>query len=119
MSIMWSSDQNAASENVLGAVGCAVVEDTAVAVGIGSLPDPITDIADDFWFLFQGLHSRISIRGTDGMTEPAGHILEVDSKAMRKLPTGKSMIVVVGNNSSTAGAIIQATIRVYTTLARA
>jgi len=119
VSVLYSSDQNAASESSLGALGAAVMEDTAIAVGAASLPDPVSDVADDYWLMFQGLHTRISVRGTDGQVEPAGFIAEIDSKAMRKLPTGKSLVFIVANSSATAGALIQLTIRVYTTLARA
>ena len=115
MSVMYSSDQNAASENSIGAVGAAVMEDTAIAVGAGSLPDPVSDVADDMWLMYQGLHTRISVRGTDGLVEPAGHIVEIDSKAMRKVSIGKSLVFIVANADSTFGAIIQATIRVYST----
>ena len=119
MSVLYSSDQNSASEASLGAVAAGVFEDTAIAVGIGSLPDPITDVADDFWLMFQGLHTRISFVTGGGLVEPAGMVVEIDSKAMRKLPTGKSLAFIVGNASATFGALIQTTIRVYSTLARA
>ncbi len=116
MSVLYSSDQNTASEGSLGAVGAAVLEDTALGVGVASLPDPITDIQDDIWVMFQGLHTRISIRGTAGIQEPAGSHYEIDSKAMRKLPPGKKLAFIVANKDATFGALIQCTIRVYATL---
>jgi hypothetical protein len=119
MSVLYSSDQNAASETSLGAVGAGVFEDTAIGVGIGSLPDPVTDVGDDFWLMFQGLHTRISFVSGGGLVEPAGMSVEIDSKAMRKLPVGKLLAFIVGNESASFGALIQATIRVYSTLARA
>ncbi len=115
MSVLYSSDQNAASETSLGAVGAAVVEATAVGIGITALPDPITDIQDDIWVMFQGLHTRISFVSGGGLVEPAGMSVEIDSKAMRKLPPGKVLVFVVANESSSFGALIQATIRVYAT----
>ena len=119
VSLMFSSDQNAASENVIGAIGMGVFNDTTIAAGVAGLPDPVTDVSDDVWFLFQGLHSRISVRGTDGLVEPAGSIIEVDSKAMRKLPNGRSLALVVANADAVFGSLIQCTIRLYTTIARA
>ncbi len=119
ISALYSSDQNAASETTLGALGVGVFSDTAIALGIGSLPDPITDVGDDVWMLFQGMHTRISFVSGGGLVEPAGTLYEIDSKAMRKLPNGKSLAVIVGNESSSFGALLQVTIRIYTTLARA
>ncbi len=119
MSLLYSSDQNAGSESTLGAVGAAVLEDTAIAVGIASLPDPVTDVADDFWLMYQGLHTRISFVSGGGLVEPAGMVVEIDSKAMRKLPTGKSLAFIIANGDASFGALVQSTIRVYSTLARA
>ncbi len=117
MSVLYSSDQNTASEASLGAVGAAVMEDTAIAVGVASLPDPITDVQDDVWLMFQGLHTRISVSaGAGAIMEPAGSAYEIDSKAMRKLPPGKSLVFIVANQSSSFAALIQCTIRVYATL---
>ena len=116
MSVLYSSDQNTASETSLGAVGAAVVEATAVTVGVTALPDPITDIQDDIWVMFQGLHTRISFVTGGGLVEPAGMGVEIDSKAMRKLPPGKALVFIVANESASFGALIQCTIRVYATL---
>ena len=44
------SDQTAATEDQLGAIGMAVVSDQAVAVGVTAVPTPITDMGSDLWF---------------------------------------------------------------------
>ena len=118
VSLLYSSDQNIASEASLGAVGFGVFSDTAVAVGIASLPDPVTDIDDDIWFLFQGLHTRFSFSTGGGIAEPAGSLFEIDSKAMRKLPEGKTAGLIVVNNDATFGAVCQLTVRLYSTLSK-
>jgi len=45
------SDQVAADEFILGAVGGMVVRETARAGGVGNVPTPITEVDDDGWFL--------------------------------------------------------------------
>ena len=118
ISALYSSDQTAAGESTAGALGCAVLENTAITVGIGSLPDPVTDVDEDIWFVFQGLHSRFATTGA-GIAETAGSLYEIDSKAMRKVPQGKSVALIVANQSAVAGALIQLTVRIYSTMTRA
>ena len=45
------TDQVAADELVLGALGMAVVSDQAVAIGVTAVPTPITDMGSDLWFV--------------------------------------------------------------------
>jgi len=118
MSLLWSSDQKAAEENPIGAIGAAVLGDTAIAVGVTSLPDPVTDVQDDNWMLFQGLHTRFSFVSAAGFEGTNGMLYEIDSKAMRKLPEGTSLAFIAATGS-THGAFLQCIIRVYTTQARA
>ena len=51
-SIYVASDQTAANEAQLGAFGLILVTDQALSVGITAIPDPITDINDDGWFVY-------------------------------------------------------------------
>ncbi len=119
ISLLFSSDQNVASENVVGAIGAGVFTDHAIAIGAASLPDPVTDVGDDIWFMFQGLHSRFSFSAGGGIAETAGSLYEIDSKAMRKVPNGKSVAIIIANASATAGAVVQLTTRIYSTITRA
>ena len=115
MTVMWSSDQRAVTETPQGAIGAAVMDNTAIAAGVASLSDPVTDIDDDIWFVFQGLVSLVGVNSAIGFQEPALSQYEIDSKAMRKVPAGKSMVVIAANASS-VGARVGAIIRVYTKL---
>ncbi len=117
MSVMWSSDQVAATESPIGAIGIGIFTDISVVAGVASLPDPITEINDDLWFLFQGLHSKFSFISAVGFQEPSGSVYEIDSKAMRSLPEGRQAGVVVGN-ASASGARISMIMRQYFTVAR-
>jgi len=118
ISVLYSSDQNVGSEATLGVIGMGVFNDTAIAVGVGSLPDPATDVNDDVWFLFQGMHTRFSFSAGGGIAEPAGSSYEISSKGMRKIPEGKSACIIVVNNSPTFGAVCQLTARLYSTDSR-
>jgi len=46
------TDQAAAGEDQIGALGMIRVTDRAIAAGIASIPGPMTDGDDDGWFLW-------------------------------------------------------------------
>ena len=117
-SIFPHSDQNVATETVLGAIGFGVFDDTALGVGVASISDPITDVSDDFWFSYTTLHVRFVFRTAVGADSQVGPVEIVDSKAMRKVPLGKSVGVVVANSNATFGMAIQVIIRVYSMQSR-
>ena len=115
LQVSWSTDQSAAIEQPFGAIGMAILNDTAIAVGVASLPDPITDIEDDIWYLFQPL----TVKLREGTAAILDRVWDVDSKAMRKLPEGKSAALIIANGDATVGATAQVTFRTYATLANA
>ena len=89
-----ASDQAAAIETQIAAVGMAVVSDEAVAVGITAVPTLITESASSLWFLHQYLmadESNLTDRTRGQFT------IRVDSKAMRKVEIGQDIIVVIEN----------------------
>ena len=95
--IMVQSDQTASDEEQFGAVGMCVVSDLAIAAGIGSIPDPVSDEASELWFLHQAFMASM-IGGTEfGIRSTT---FEFDSRAMRKVDDSKSIVVVVENISS-------------------
>ncbi len=112
------SDQLAASEFPVGALGAGTFTNIAIAAGVASLPDPITEIDDDVWFLFQGLASGFEFGDATGFSSPAGVGFEIDSKAMRKLPDGRS-IGFIAANLGAAAFRLSLVIRLYVTAARA
>ena len=56
--ISVTSDQTSTIEEQLGAFGLILVTDTALAVGITAMPDPVTDVGDDGWFAYQAFAQR-------------------------------------------------------------
>ena len=100
--MMISSDQAAATEKQVAAIGMGVFSDESIAAGVASVPTPITEMASDFWFFYQLLMARES-RLTD-LSQPA-EVFETDSKAMRKVDVGQDLGI-IGEFSSQGGGVV-------------
>ena len=83
-----------------GAVGSYVANDTAVAAGIASLADPVTDVGDDVWFWYQSFGGNAGLSGSAGAQ--AAQTVPIDNKAMRRVASGTSVVFVVANASAAA-----------------
>ncbi len=97
--ILVSTDQIAADEEPQMILGMGVFSDTAVAAGIASLPDPITN-ADGDWFVFEDVPFGFK-KNADGNTVWSSY--RFDSKAMRKVGLDEDSALVVANNSAADG----------------
>ena len=93
------TDQLAADELQVGAIGGCVVSDQAVGIGVTAVPTPETDAASDFWFLHQWLISDFALASSIGFDADAGHIYTIDSKAMRKVNEDEDIIFVIEGGS--------------------
>ena len=96
------TDQLAASEFQVGALGMAVVSDQAAAAGVGSIPTPVTDDDSDLWFVHKWLMNSFAFGSAIGFQSQAGKVYEIDSKAMRKVNDGED-VVLVGEGEFTQG----------------
>ena len=114
-SFFVSSDQSAATESPHGAVAMGLFDDVAIAAGVASLPDPITNIDDSLWVMYKAIHARFVFGFAVGFREPAGTVFEVDGKGMRKVREGKSLGLIVANGHTTQGLSIQTNIRAFFT----
>ena len=83
----------AAGDGFFGACGIGIVTDEAFAAGITAVPGPLTDEGDELWMW----HSYFDVRSitatiADGVNA-AGVValLPIDSKAMRKIPSGNTV----------------------------
>ena len=96
---MVVSDQAAAIEKQIGALGMAVVSDQAVAVGVTAVPTPITDLGSDLWFL-----NEIFMADESNLTDrtKGGTVAAIDSKAMRKVDVGQDLVIVGELSSATS-----------------
>ncbi len=98
-----ASDQVAATENQIGAVGAYTADDTAAGVGISALSDPVTDVSDDIWVWHQAISQKCIVLTAVGADGQWATQYEVDNKAMRRLPPGKSLVFIAANaHASTA-----------------
>ncbi len=93
------SDQAAAFESQVGAVGFAVVSDQAVAVGITAVPTPITDLESDLWFVHE-IYMQSSASVVEGQV---GFRYTIDSKAMRKVEDGQDVVVLAELDNQGSG----------------
>ena len=94
--IAIASDQSAADEEQLGALGICVVTDRAITVGITAVLDPVTEADDDFWLLYVPFAQRTNL----ALTGPSSVWYPFDSKGKRVLHNGYSLAVVVANASA-------------------
>mgnify|MGYP000061349829 CR=1 FL=1 len=97
---MWvQSDQSAAVENQLGALGCFLANDNAISVGATALLAPVTDRDDDAWFFWQGFTQSSDLGGD----APTGYMYHQDSKVRRRMESGRSVAFMVENASASNG----------------
>ena len=97
------SDQQAATEDQLGAVGMHICNDSAVAVGATAMLGPITDQSDDAWFLWHPIVQRFRFGSNIGFDGSDGHLYLIDSRAQRKLQEGQSAVLMIENASAVFG----------------
>ena len=105
--ISVKSDQTTAPENIVGAVGFAVVSDEAFTAGVASIPTPYTDSDSELWFMHQFFtygyeFVQIDATGVQINTDVFGN-WSFDSKAMRKMESGQTLVIVVENGSASSG----------------
>jgi len=79
-----------------------VVTNNALAVGITAVPGPVTDVADDGWFVYQPfLYETIELTAVGSRLGNAP--LMFDSKAKRRVGEGSVIALVVENAHATHG----------------
>ncbi len=102
--VNWFSDQSAASEIPNGAIGRMIANDQAVAAGVVSLPDPMTEF-DAPWYMWQAMSTRFVFASGVGF-ETSGNQYQIDSKAMRKVGLNEDVVMVATNAHAAHGANI-------------
>ncbi len=90
------TDQEAASEAFSGAFGIAMVQQPALAGGVGNIPTPITEAASDVWQTWQPFSSAFTFVSATGLHSSDGRYV-IDSKAMRKIEPGEALVLVLEN----------------------
>ena len=83
-----------AGDGFVGAFGVCVVSENAFGIGITAVPTPITDVAWDGWFIHQFIAVRSGV-ATAAATPFLFQQYEIDSKAMRKIKIGDTLVAVL------------------------
>jgi len=96
----YMSDQSAAIESQIGAVGIGVVSEQAASVGITAVPFPATDASWGGWLWHSYFQSRLEFLSATGFDPNMAHNIVIDSKAMRKVGENERLVVVVQNVSA-------------------
>jgi len=109
----WGSDQQAASEEQMGAVGIGIVSAQAVSVGITAIPHPDTDVGWSGWLWHSFFCSQFTFGTAVGFDTQMINRIVIDSKAMRKVGDEERLVVVVENSHGTSGMIFYDAIRIY------
>jgi len=79
--------------SIVGAFGMAIVSDQAFTAGVLSVPEPFTDADWNGWFVWRSFSYRL-VHDTDAGKEFLTWDFEVDSKAMRKVSTNETLVLV-------------------------
>ena len=91
--ISINSDQSAAVERQQGAFGMIVVSEQAFTAGVASLPSPVSQGGNDEWFVHQSFAQQ-SAKSLGTGPVPS---IWIDSKAMRKVPEGYRIALIIEN----------------------
>ncbi len=82
-----------ATVSVSGAFGVGIVTDQAFVAGAGSIPRPFDDAGWDGWFMWQSFSFENTVIDATGFQSMIGRQYQVDSKAMRKIQAGETMVL--------------------------
>ena len=106
---------NSVGTNVVGAVGMSVVNPAAWGGGAAlGIPDTVNfpDFNSDAFFAYRNFSYEVP--ALDG--GPRGHIYDIDSKAMRKVPDHYVSVLSLGNANQLAAIQFMFTVRFLTKL---
>jgi len=93
-----ASDQIANGENQWIAYGHIVVKVTAQAIGVTAVPTPLSEGEDD-WFVYEEFAQQIGVSSATSVFKIGG-FKEFDSKAMRKVDIGDTIVTAVESAAS-------------------
>ena len=112
------NDQQAATRNVHGAFGIAIVEEPAATIGVTAVPSPISDIGSDAWFVWLPFELTNQFASAIGFNTPAQSNFMIESKAMRKLSIEQRLVFVVENEAVAGGLNYHFSLRMLSKLGR-
>ena len=87
---------------ITGAVGMAIVQNEALVAGVNSLPEPFSDADWGGWFVWRTFAIDQKVLSVSSIFQ-AQYNFEVDSKAMRKVTSNESLVVIAESQLGTFG----------------
>ncbi len=96
------SDQNAASETQMAAVGAIVVTADAFTAGAASIPGPNVDDEAD-WLMHRYIINTHAFGSATGFTSPTGTSMVIDNKARRRLPANSLVAIMLESALASTG----------------
>jgi len=100
------SDQLIASEEQFLAIGACIVADQASAIGVTAVPTPVTDLESDAWYLHQFVQNTFTLLDSTGYQDGGNRVIQIDSKAMRKVEDGFDNIITMEGAVGSEGAFV-------------
>ena len=97
-----ATDQEAADEVQMAAYGACIVSDQAQAIGVTAIPTPVTDSGSDLWFAYQLGFAQFRFGDATGFGNISKEF-EIDSRAMRKVEEGQTLVEVIENSAAGQG----------------
>ena len=98
------SDQSAAQEASFGAISFAVTSEPARAAGVGSVLTPLVDEDADQFFVYESWQAFSGGPSTGALFSQPTSVVDIDSKAQRKVSQGEAIVVVIEIGHSAHGA---------------
>ena len=90
-----------AQVDIIGAFGMGIVSDESFAIGASAMPGPWSNPEWEGWFVWESFAFRYEeSSGSLDNTFPASFQMPFDSKAMRKMGSGQTMVVIVQSQSA-------------------
>ncbi len=81
-------------------MGLALVRTQAADAGVTALPHPSEDISSDAWFVYLTWLADVTFSTASGIQFDRHRKYEFDSKAMRKITDGDSMVTMLENDAA-------------------
>ena len=87
---------SAANDGFVGAMGIGIASVAAITAGVGSVPTPITEQDSENWLYWTPLQVQ-AMTATPGFSDEGSTWarVEIDTKAMRKLPTDLGIYAII------------------------
>ena len=101
-----TSDQGSIQESTFGAFGIAVVSAQAAAIGVTAIPTPVTEGGSDLFLAHRYYaHTGVGLNAS-AVNTASQTLVEVDSKAMRKVNEDQDIVVVAEFDSAGSGQLL-------------